>query len=149
MDTKPQTQVTVRDWMREAGWWPLFRWAAGLWLASAVMGLFIGNTVVIPVQPWLWLVGPMLAVSVVVLSCLVTPGVLERPWPRWALWLLAACALGIAVYLVLAAWLSWQHPLPWQALRHGLLALAVLPISLIGRRLARLQALSFSNKDTP
>ena len=146
-DKEPASDLNWRDLARDASWRPLFLWAAALWLSSALMGLFLGNKLVMTFQPWFWLALPVLAVPVLTLSWLGRPGAPERPWPRWVLWLLAASALMIAGYLGLAAWLSWQQQLPWQALRYVLLALAVLPVSLMVRKLAQLQAQSFSDKD--
>ena len=56
--------------------------------------------------------------------------------------------MGIAAYMGCVAWLSWQRELIGQALRYLLMALTVLPVALIVRKLAQLQAQSFSDKDT-
>ena len=148
MDQERPTEVNPSELMREPAWRTPVLWATGLWLLSAVMGLFIGNTVVIAFQPWLWLGLLVLALPILTLSWLSRPGAPEQPWPRWVLWMLAACAVGVMTYLGWAAWLSWERKLIGQALRYLLMGLTVLPVSLIVRRFAQLQAQSFSDKDT-
>ena len=148
MDQEQPFEVHLRELMRDAAWRPLVLLTAGLWLLNPMMGLFVGNTAAIAFQPWVWLVLPVLAAPFPILSWLSSGGAPERPWPHWVLWALAICAVGIAAYLGCVAWLSWQRELIGQALRYLLMALTVLPVALIVRKLAQLQAQSFSDKDT-
>ena len=143
---KPDFDLNLRELMQDSAWRRLLGWSVGLCLTSSVLGLFLGNQAVLAMQPWGWMLLLALGVPVLMLSALSQS---ERPWPRWMLVLMAACALAIVVYLACAAWLSLQGHLPWQSLRYVLMALNVLSVSLIVRRLAQRSAQSFSDKDTP
>ena len=148
MDQEQPFEVHLRALMREAAWRSLVLWTAGLWVLNAVMGLFVGYSAVIAFQPWVWLALLVLAAPFSILSGLSRGGAPERPWPHWVMWMLACCAVGIAAFLGCVAWLSWQRELIGQALRYLLLAMTVLPVALIVRKLAQLRAQSFSDKDT-